>query len=104
MYVKVKFLESFKDGNIFGDRGFSAGEVAVLNETQVEQTRNSGGVFEVLEKLIANPLKAEKYEKEPNDPLNPQNEINDLETHVPGMREEVEEVKARDAARKKNKK
>lgn len=104
MNVKVKFTEGFKDGTIF-PKAFDPGEVVVLTEAQLQQVRRSGGLVEVLENVIANPLKLEKMakEKEPNDPMNPENAINDLESHVPGTDEEVAEVKERDRNKSKKK-
>ena len=106
MHVKVKFTEGFKDGNIFGGKEFVPGEVAVLTENEVARARSSGALFEEVERVIPNPLKAERFEqtKEPNDELNAENEINDLATHIPGTDEEVAEVRERDAEAKKAKK
>jgi ADP-dependent phosphofructokinase/glucokinase len=55
--LRVKFLESFKDGMILEGRNFNVNEVAVLEEMDVEKIINSGGEVEVLETLIPNPLK-----------------------------------------------
>lgn len=107
MYSKVKFVEGFKDGNIFGSREFAPGDTAVLTEAQLAQVRNSGGVVEVVEQVIRNPLKDEKLAAEEQkampDPLNPENSIN-KPGHIPGLEDEVEEVREREANRKQDKK
>lgn len=105
MHVKVKFVEGFKDGMIFPNRSFGPGEVAVITESELQRVRSSGGVIEVVEQMIPNPLKAEKLERQvaPEDrpdPLNPDNGINDLENHIPGTKEEVEDAKAREEERR----
>lgn len=103
MHVKVKFVEGFKDGTIF-PKAFAAGEIVVMTQAQLAQVERSGGVVEVIENVIPNPLKAQKVENdEPNDPQNPDNEINDLKTHVPGTEDEVEQVREKEAGRKKKK-
>lgn len=102
MNVKVKFLEEFKDGNVF-PFAIPAGSVVVLTENELARVRSSGGNVEVVEHVIANPLKKVKVE-EPADALNPENEINDLENHIPGTVEEVAEVREREAKNKKPKK
>lgn len=105
MYTKVKFTEGFKDGNIFPDRSFAPGEEAVLSDNELARVSSSGGVFQVVEQMIPNPLKAEKQleRSEMNDPQNAENSINDLETHVPGLEEEQEAVREKEQARKKKK-
>jgi hypothetical protein len=109
MNVKIKFVEGFKDGTIFPDRSFAPTQVVVVTQAQLEQIQRSGGNVEVLENVIANPLKAEKLvlaREDMADPQNAENSINDLETHVPGYEEELEENRANEMKNraKKNKK
>lgn len=108
MQVKVKFTEGFKDGTIFPDRSFAPNDVAVLTEAQFQQVQRSGGQVEVIEHVLANPLKAEKEaqrkREEMADPQNAENAINDLENHVPGLENEVEEVRRRESEKKPAKK
>lgn len=101
MHSRIKFTEGFKDGNIFPDRSFAPGETAVVTENQLARIASSGGVYEVVEQVIPNPLKAEaQAKKEPADPLNAENSINDLENHIPGLEDEVEDVRLREAQRR----
>jgi hypothetical protein len=101
MNVRVKFVEGFKDGTIF-PKEFAPGEFAVVTEQQLQRIQSSGGKVEVVENVIANPLKAEKLanERVMNDPLNADNSINQLETHIPGTEDEVAEQRVREAQRR----
>lgn len=98
MNSRIKFIEGFKDGTIF-PRSFQPGEVVVVTEGQLAQIRRSGGVVEVIEHVIPNPKKHDFENKEPKDPQNPENEIN-FEGHVPGLEDEVAEIKERKAKKK----
>lgn len=91
MFTKVKFVEGFKDGTIFPNRSFRPGDEVVLTQAQVEQVQRSGGVIEIRENVIRNPLKDEKLllREEMGDPQNADNSINDLESHIPGTEDEV---------------
>jgi hypothetical protein len=98
MHVKVKFSQGFKDGSIFPDKpkGFAPGEFAILTEPQLAQVQRSGGVVEVVENVIPNPRKAQKeldaqQPQQLHDPYNAENSINDLESHIPGTEEMIEE-------------
>lgn len=98
MHVKVKFAQGFKDGSIFPhkSKGFAPGEFAILTEEQLAQVQRSGGVVEVVENVIPNPRKAiaeleATQPKDLHDPYNAENSINDLENHVPGTEEMIEE-------------
>lgn len=51
LIYKVKFQESFKDGNVY-PRFVKAGEVIELDEDVVNRVRQSGGVVEVIEKRV----------------------------------------------------
>lgn len=105
MNVRVKFVEGFKDGNIFS-RTFAPGEEAVITQNELQRVQSSGGVVEVIENVIANPLKAQKLEKERvmNDPFNADNSINQLEDHIPGTEDEVAEQRSREAQRAEDQK
>lgn len=102
MFIKVKFVEGFKDGTIFPDRSFQPGEEAVLTQAQLDQVTRSGGVFQVVENVMRNPLKDEKrlVREEMNDPQNADNSINDLESHIPGTEDEIEEQRLKELQRK----
>lgn len=102
MFIKVKFVEGFKDGTIFPDRSFQPGEEAVLTQAQLDQVTRSGGVFQVVENVMRNPLKDEKrlVREEMNDPQNAENSINDLDSHIPGTEDEVEEQRHKELQRK----
>lgn len=104
MHVKVKFLEGFKDGTIFS-RAFAANEEAVLTEEQLAQVSRSGGVFQVVENVIPNPLKAEAEERKQRredmpDPLNSENSINKLDSHVADYEENLEDERKEELRRK----
>ena len=57
---RIKNMEPFKDGNIMNGRFLKAGEVLVVDEVDAVKIKNSGGVIEILETLVPNPLKAVK--------------------------------------------
>lgn len=54
---RIKMLEAFKDGNILNGRLLKANEVLNVSESDMVKIRNSGGLLEILETLIPNPLK-----------------------------------------------
>lgn len=62
---QVRFLEPFKDGNIFGSKSFKTNEVATIEEEQLTKARNSGAALEVLQTLVPNPLRHIKPEETP---------------------------------------
>ena len=105
MYIKVKFVEGFKDGTIFPDRSFSPNEEAVVTQLQLEQIQRSGGTVQVVENVMRNPLKDEKKLRREDmaDPQNAENSINRLENHVPGTEDEQEEVRLRELQRRADK-
>jgi hypothetical protein len=53
-------MEAFKDGNVLEGKFLKPGEVLILSETDVAKITNSGGVLEILQELIPNPLKREE--------------------------------------------
>ena len=57
---KVKFVEPFKDGNIMEGRLFKADEIEYLTDEELHRVEQSGAVVYVLDRVIPNPLKAEK--------------------------------------------
>lgn len=57
--LRIKMIEPFKDGNILGGRFLRAGEFVIVSERDATLIENSGGLFEVIEKVIKNPLKQE---------------------------------------------
>lgn len=99
MNVKVKFVEGFKDGTIF-PKEFAPNEEAVITEQQLQQIQRSGGVVEVIDHVIANPLKAEKMAREQGDPYNAENSINELETHIPDYEENLSEERVAEMRRR----
>lgn len=102
-FYKIKMVEGFKDGNIFGGRPLRAGEEIVVSEIDLAKIRQSGGVVEQVETMVKNPMKdLPPVEKPLADPMNPENAINDIESHVPGLEEEQQEVREKDS-RKNNK-
>lgn len=60
---RVKNMEPFKDGNILGGRFLRPNEILVVTETEKTQIENSGGVLEVIDTLVPNPLKAVVHEE-----------------------------------------
>lgn len=63
LYYRVKNMETFKDGNVFGDRVLKIDQILIISEVEKERAEQSGAVFEVLETLIKNPLKEEVSEE-----------------------------------------
>ena len=60
--LRIRFLEFFKDGNVL-PRGYAANEELVVDENLYSRIKQSGGVVEIVEKLIPNPKKASKSAK-----------------------------------------
>lgn len=60
MKLRIKMLEAFKDGNVLGGRFLKTGEYLVVDEMDAQKIEQSGGLLEVVEKVIPNPLKQEK--------------------------------------------
>lgn len=58
---KIKFMESFRDGNI-SPLLFRQGEVVEFDEAVVRKIRQSGGTVEVLETRVPPAKKAQKDE------------------------------------------
>lgn len=54
---KVKNMEPFKDGGILGGRFLKPNEILIVTQLEKERIEQSGGVLEVLDTLIPNPLK-----------------------------------------------
>lgn len=61
---KVRFVEPFKDGQVFGSKLYKAGEIDIIDAGLVERARSSGAILDVLETLIPNPLKNLPHEPE----------------------------------------
>ena len=58
MLLKIKCLVTFRDLNII-PRQIKQDEVLEVDENTYERLKNSGGKFEVLDKVIPPPTKAE---------------------------------------------
>lgn len=58
MKYRVKNMEAFKDGTILGGRFLRPGEILEVSEQDFVKITNSGGILEVLETVIPNPLKS----------------------------------------------
>lgn len=56
LHYRVKFEESFKDGNIF-EKEINAGQVVVLPEDVFRKAKQSGAVMTQMDTLIPNPFK-----------------------------------------------
>ncbi|HEY6022118.1 MAG TPA: hypothetical protein VIY48_20290 [Candidatus Paceibacterota bacterium] len=54
---RVRVMEPFKDGNVLEGKQLMPEQVLVLDEQDFAKVVNSGGVLEVLEQLVPNPLK-----------------------------------------------
>lgn len=55
--LRIKMTENFKDGNILEGKFLAVNSVHVVTERVAQLIENSGGLFEVLETVIPNPLK-----------------------------------------------
>ena len=62
---RVKNMEVFKDGNILGERVLKPGEILVVDAVTKQKIEQSGGVLEVLETVVPNPMRAIKPEETP---------------------------------------
>lgn len=68
---RVRVREPFKDGNVLGGKQLMPEQVIDLDEQDFAKVVNSGGVLEVIEQLVPNPLKhlpSLVTEKNPTDP------------------------------------
>ena len=65
MFFRIRMLEVFKDGNILGGQLFKAGQTYIVSDVDKNKITQSGGLFEVIETLVKNPLKALKPEETP---------------------------------------
>ena len=54
---RVKNMEPFKDGNVLGGRFLRPNEILVVTQQEKDRIENSGGVLELLDTLVPNPLK-----------------------------------------------
>ncbi len=63
MKLRIKVLENFKDGRILEGKFLPAGSIHIVSEIDAQKIENSGGLIEVLEKVIPNPLKIQKEEQ-----------------------------------------
>lgn len=54
---RVRVMEPFKDGNVLEGKQLMPEQVLVLDEQDFAKVVNSGGVLEVLEQMVPNPLK-----------------------------------------------
>lgn len=61
--LRIKMLEPFKDGNVLGGRFLKAGEILIVDESDAVKIENSGGLIEVVEQVIPNPLKEAKAQE-----------------------------------------
>jgi hypothetical protein len=57
LHYKIKNHEAFKDGNVMEGRFIKAGEILVVSEFDKDRLAQSGGVFDILETLVPNPLR-----------------------------------------------
>jgi hypothetical protein len=109
MKYRVKVMEGFKDGNVLEGRFLKPGEILVLSESDVTKITNSGGVLEILQEMIPNPLKQEAPEirelklaqlaQEVEDEIAKEGEISQAEETT--YREEVDEKKVVVPAKRK---
>jgi hypothetical protein len=60
MFFRIRMIEVFKDGNILEGKLFSAGKEYIVSELDKNRIAQSGGLFEVIEALVKNPLKVLK--------------------------------------------
>ena len=56
MDVRARCLKTFKDGNIFRET-VKIGQVIVVTESEYSQIVASGGMFEVLAKIVPAPVR-----------------------------------------------
>lgn len=56
LHYRVKFVEGFKDGNIL-EKEVPANTIQVIRKDLYAKIINSGGMLEIIETLIPNPLK-----------------------------------------------
>lgn len=83
---RVRVMEPFKDGNVLGGKQLMPEQVIDLDEQDFAKVVNSGGVLEVIEQLVPNPLKnlpSLVKEQKPSDPqpVDPE-DVNDLVKEV----------------------
>lgn len=66
---RVRVLEPFKDGMILEGRELKPEQVIDLDESDFQKIVNSGGMLEVIDTLVPNPLRAVKeVPPMPNEP------------------------------------
>lgn len=57
MELRIKMSENFKDGNVLGGKFLAANKEYIVSKMDADKIANSGGLFEVIEQVIPNPLK-----------------------------------------------
>jgi hypothetical protein len=65
MFFRIRMLEVFKDGNILEGQLFKAGHEYIVSDVDKNRIAQSGGLFDVIEALVKNPLKGLKPEETP---------------------------------------